>query len=100
MSIGVEEATRVATQELERVAAESELELVLTTDSPREVEEGWVFFWTNRAWIESGDTRDALGGNGPFFVSRADGSLHRLWTSESWERQLVRFRETGSFTPS
>jgi hypothetical protein len=31
---------------------------------------GWVFFWTSRAWIESRDDGDAVGGNAPIIVSR------------------------------
>jgi hypothetical protein len=42
---------------------------------------GWVFFYTTRAYLESGDPGDLVPGNGPIVVYRHDGSTEFLSTS-------------------
>lgn len=56
---------------------------------------GWVFFWNSRAFVESGDLSDALGGNGPYLVDRRDGSVHRFGTASSVEKYVKSYTETG-----
>ncbi len=60
---------------------------------------GWVFFWNSRAYVESGEVAYALGGNGPYVVDRRDGSVHRLGTASSVERQAVRRELQGDRRP-
>ncbi len=94
-----DEAEQVAARELDRQGEQSGIDLGFVPGATKEVDEGWFFFWTSRAWLESGDFDDQLAGNGPFFVSRETGELHQLWTAEPWETQLDRYRNTGRFVP-
>ncbi|CAA9496823.1 MAG: hypothetical protein AVDCRST_MAG67-1763 [uncultured Solirubrobacteraceae bacterium] len=97
MPIDAVKAQALATREVERIAAESGLhDLVLISDKTQEVSEGWVFFWDSEKHLTTGDVRDALGGGGPIFVDRSDGSLAMVWSGESWQTALARYRAGGS----
>jgi hypothetical protein len=75
-------ARELATREIARVAAEWGLDdLVLIPDMTEEVAEGWVFFWDSEKHLTTGDDRYALGGGGPIFIARKDGSWR--WSGQA-----------------
>ena len=39
---------------------------------------GWIFFYNSNRYLETLSPLEALGGNGPIVVKRADGNLHQL----------------------
>jgi hypothetical protein len=57
------------------------------------VDVGWVFY------IDHPDPLVVLGGNSPLLVDRTDASVHQLWTAESVETQLTRYRQEGRALP-
>lgn len=57
----------------------------------RETEVGWVFFYDSKRHQETGDLRDALGGNAPILVHRSDGSVHHTGTAQPVEEYLERY---------
>jgi hypothetical protein len=59
-----------------------------------EADFGWVFFWTSKQYIETGELRYALAGNGPLIVDRRDGSVHETSAAEPLEKVTERYRET------
>ncbi len=77
-------------------------EMVITRVEEREL--GWVIYYDSRRHVESGDYRDALAGNAPYFVARDDGSLWDTGTAapleerirEAERRLLVRQRSAES----
>ena len=92
MTIDLREARRLAEQEL----GPSEFELIFLDDMTEEMPEGWVFFWDDRRHVETGEFKYALVGGGPIFVSRSGELVHMVWSGESWENALARYRATGS----
>jgi hypothetical protein len=60
-----------------------------------EVAEGWVFFWDDRRHAKTGAFEYALAGGGPIFVSRSGDLVHMVWSGESWDTALARYRATG-----
>lgn len=42
----------------------------------REIDDGWIFSYNSRAYLEDGNPSAMLAGNYPIFVARADGSVH------------------------
>ena len=44
---------------------------------------GWVFFYNSQKFIETGDYRYQLAGNGPVIVNRSDGSVEFCGTSRA-----------------
>jgi hypothetical protein len=48
------------------------------------IDEGWLFYYNSKAFIETGNVRDALAGNGPIFVDR-NGAVTVLPSGISWQ---------------
>jgi len=59
-------------------------EFTLYADKTIEVNEGWVFFYNSKEFIETGNDEFALVGNGPIFVDR-NGKLRTLPSGTNWE---------------
>lgn len=66
-------------------------ELALLEDSTIERSFGWVFFYDSARHMETGDFRDALAGNAPIVVTRADGRIHETGTAHPLEHYLKEF---------
>ncbi|MBN8228924.1 hypothetical protein JYK02_15550 [Corallococcus macrosporus] len=41
-----------------------------------EREFGWVFFYSSKRYVETGDPAFAVGGNAPLIVDRVTGDIH------------------------
>ena len=82
------EARRVAQEHLDAVEPSR---LVITEE--REFSEGWVFFYQSRRHQETGDWRDALGGNAPLIVNRASGEMVFTATAPPLEQYLADYAE-------
>jgi hypothetical protein len=95
MEIDAAHARALAEKELEP-HRQPDLDLIFLDDMTVEVPEGWIFFWDDRRHAETGDLAYALGGGGPIFVSRRGDFVHMVWSGESWESALARYRATGS----
>ena len=50
-------------------------EIVVLESETIEKPWGWVFFYQSKAHLDSGDCRDALGGNAPYIVNRQTGKM-------------------------
>jgi hypothetical protein len=48
----------------------------------------WVAVYNSRKFVESGDFRDALAGNGPLIVNKRTGAVRIGLTSQPVEEQL------------
>jgi Immunity protein 35 len=48
----------------------------------------WVFFWNTKEYVETGDTRHALGGNAPVVVFKETAQARFLDTARSPEFYL------------
>jgi hypothetical protein len=68
-------------------------EMVIVEQATIERPWGWVFFFDSAAHLESGDIRDALGGNGPCFVTRDDGAITQVGTAHPVEHYLQDFEQ-------
>jgi hypothetical protein len=88
MSITREDAAEIARQNLNEMAAEinaygsalpghadrTPTEVVITVE--KETDDGWIFAYNSRAYVEDGNPSAMLAGNYPILVARADGSVH------------------------
>src|SRR5262245_60833190 len=54
--------------------------LVIIPDETIEKDYGWVFFYTSKRYLETGNTLDRPIGGGPVLVEKADGSARFLGT--------------------
>jgi hypothetical protein len=80
LAILLPDAKVLAEREVDAIAAAVGDDFVVIHDETVEIAEGWVFFYNSREFVETGDFRDALAGNGPIFVDR-DGLVKRLPTA-------------------
>lgn len=90
MSVDREEARHIAESYLDRYHRifETGKHLALV-DNGLESASHWAFGWNDRRWIEAGDIRYALAGNGPIFVSKLDGAISLGGSSRTIEAQLA-----------
>jgi hypothetical protein len=56
---------------------------------------GWIFFYTSKGWLETGEIKFAVAGNSPLLVTRDTGELQVFgtaqptdWYIEQYERGL------------
>ncbi len=66
-------------------------ELVLLDQYTIERSFGWVFFFDSKRHNETGDFRDAVAGNAPIVVTKADGRVHVTGTALPLEHYLEKF---------
>ena len=53
---------------------------------------GWLYFYDSSRHLESGDVRDALVGNAPLIVDRADGKLYVTGTAHPIDHYVEEYR--------
>lgn len=86
------EAQMLVEDELNNSNSEADsVECVVLGDETIEKEWGWVFFYQSKAFVESGDFRDMLGGNAPIIVDRNTGSLIYTGTSYDIEHYIKEY---------
>lgn len=74
------QATAIAKKTIATVPPHSP-NLVVQEEKTVERAFGWVFFYTTRKFLETGDKKYIMPGNAPLVVMKADGSTHHLGTS-------------------
>lgn len=52
---------------------------------------GWVFSYDSKRHDETRDIRDAIAGNAPIVVTKADGRIHVTGTADPVEHYLEKF---------
>ena len=82
--------SKVATELRRHDSGAGPEELVILDEETIERPWGWVFFYTTRGWRD-GDSRYAVGGNGPIIVNRLDGTLRSTGTARSPEQIISEY---------
>jgi hypothetical protein len=59
----------------------------------REYDFGWIFFYNTKGFADSGDHLQALTGNSPLIVDRADGRLYVTGTAHPLEHYIKEYRK-------
>jgi hypothetical protein len=55
---------------------------------------GWIFFYNSKKFLETGEFRYRLAGNGPVIVNKFDGSIQFLGSSPSELLLLEKYEES------
>ena len=87
-----ESALQIARQKVAELSG-ADGELLLEESKTQEHEFGWVFFWTTKKYLETGDPQFLVPGNGPLVVNREDGSTHLLSTSVPPARAIAEYED-------
>jgi hypothetical protein len=69
-----EQAKTIAQEELDKSNPEKDL---LVLDEYIEFDEGWVFSYQTREYVETGNEDLVLYGNGPIIVTKNSGKVYR-----------------------
>jgi Immunity protein 35 len=89
-SLNRESAIALARQRIDQLAQAAGDQFEILSDSTREIEQGWVFFFNTADFVRTRNPSSALAGNGPLLVTR-EGVIHELPSAIPWEgavRQL------------
>ena len=54
---------------------------------------GWIFFYSSRAFAESGNPLDALVGNAPLIFNRTSGEYHVTGTAHPIEKYVADYEQ-------
>ena len=68
-------------------------DLVILDEETIEKDYGWVFFYTSRRYLETGEFRYMLAGNAPIIVEKEDGSLHELGTALPFQEYVREYEQ-------
>jgi hypothetical protein len=69
------------------------LEMVILDHATIEEDFGWVFFYNSKKFLDTGELRYALGGNGPVIVNRYTGEIRRYGAADLPEVYIAQYRE-------
>jgi hypothetical protein len=84
-------AAAIARGHLEREFPDGDV--VLDEDATIQADWCWVFFFNARAFLETGDLRHSLVGNGPLLVDKRSGALRQAGTAHPVEHYLAAYRD-------
>jgi len=71
------------------------IKLQILSESTKEYDFGWVFYYNSAKFIETGDIRNALGGNAPLIVNRLSGELIETGTAQESSYYINNYIKTG-----
>lgn len=91
MTMTRSDARAVAEKYLQAKQPTEGIELVILEAETLERAFGWVFFYDSKRHIETGSFRDAIAGNAPLVVTKADGRVHETGTAHPLEHYLEEF---------
>lgn len=89
-----EEAKIIVEKELEASVVFSSIPCGILDDETIEKEWGWVFFYQSRAFIESGDFRDMVGGNAPIIINKSTGKLTHTGTAHDIDHYIKEYEQS------
>lgn len=76
--IDYQKAKEYALTYVSNMGSKSRIELDILEEETIEFEYGWVFFYQSKAFIETDDEGEMIGGNAPFIIDRYNESLHLM----------------------
>ncbi len=89
-------ALEIASQHVAKMSAESKHDFILFEDKTIEFDLGWMFFYSTRKHVETGDIRQAVPGNAPIIIAKQDGSIHPTGTAKGAQYYIDQFRKQHS----
>jgi hypothetical protein len=90
VSISFQEAKKLAYEYV--CQQECDFELVILDDKTLEEEFGWVFFYTTKKYLETGNFRDLVGGNAPIIIDKETGQLTETGTAYGVDHYIEEYR--------
>lgn len=88
-TINRESAISLARERIDHLARAVGDQFAILSESTKEIEQGWLFFFNTADFVRTGNPASALAGNGPILVTR-EGVVHELPGSIPWEQAVQR----------
>jgi hypothetical protein len=88
----------VAGQIKEGQANADNLTLVIQDERTIEKVYGWMFFYTSKKWVETGNLIYRIAGNSPIIVDRITGKMTSYYSSVSVEDAFKRFEQENGYS--
>ena len=82
MAISFDQAKAIAERRVRAIADAVNDEFDIVDNET--IDEGWLFYYNSKDFIETGNFRSALAGNGPIFVDRS-GAVKVLPSAIPWQ---------------
>lgn len=89
------EALEIVSKRIEGMAGADEY--AVDEKHTTEHEWGWVFAWNSRKYIETGDVRFALMGNGPMMFNKKTGEIRGAGSTYPIEHYIAEYETELSF---
>lgn len=90
-----QQARHIAEKEVNDIIVGSGIDdLTIVDNETLEKSYAWIFFYSSRRYIETGDINYAIGGNGPLFISKIDGHISTFPTGLSINGMVDEYEET------
>ena len=96
IEIDYEKARKMALDFVNSSYTEADDELLIVDEHTIEKEYGWYFFYNTRSFLDSGDHRYRLAGNGPVLVTKRFGKIVQFGTAHPVEH-YIQLYESGSW---
>lgn len=71
--------------------ADSAGDLQILEGSTLEYSWGWVFYYQSKKFLETGDFRDQLAGNAPYFVNKLSGDVRTTGTAHDIDHYVAEY---------
>lgn len=85
MSISFDQAKKIAAEAIRAMADANDDAFDIVGNET--IDQGWLFFYNSKEFIETGDLEARLAGNGPIFVDRS-GAVKALTTAIPWQEAI------------
>lgn len=84
LNLNREAASLLARERINQIAQAAGDQFELLSDSTREIEQGWVFFFNTADFVRTQNPIFSLAGNGPILVTR-EGRVYELPSAVPWK---------------
>lgn len=92
--ITFQQAWQIAYHEIQAMnKPHTDCTIVMIGEDTMELPYAWVFFYTSKEFLETGDFSYSLLGNAPLFISKTDGNISTFFTSLSLEAMIDAYEE-------
>lgn len=82
-----ESAIALARKRIDQLAEALGDQFEILPDSPKEIRQGWLFFFNTADFVRTQNPTSALAGNGPILITR-NGAIHELPSALPWEEAV------------
>jgi hypothetical protein len=82
MSISFDQAKKIAGEAVRAIADANDDAFGIVSNET--IDQGWLFFYNSKEFIETGNPHARLAGNGPIFVDRS-GAVKTLSSAAPWQ---------------